>query len=400
MTITTDGTVQRQLITAPHTIKKHLNIITPFDYVSMDDEPDIVPEWDESWPTTRTADRVNLGATAGYTLDVTDGMLYNHETYPFDTFTKDGTGGVHLANDGSSLALAGTTSSIPVVANRVYEFIMRGDLVTGTGFGISINSGVGAAVLDGVNDDPESRGWQSGILRKFYSAATTRNVAIGFTTSNVGVPREFTMSDIQVKEIIPQVVTNYIYRTVCCWGDSHTEGMYPYRLRHLVTNAYVYNGGVGGEGSTQIAARFLAATDKYDQPHIIWAGNINSMSVSTVLADIASMVTAMGHNRYRIIGVMGNNTAVTGSSLRTAITELNAALLSAYGPRFLDIEAYLLGIYDTSIPQDVTDHNNGIIATSLRVDTTHLTYDGYDLVAAKIVETWPDFFVFQTVPTP
>lgn len=363
-------------------------------------ETDPLPTWDPTWPTSRIATLPNLGATLGYTRTITDTDTLNDPTYPFDTFIKDGNGGFTAYNDGSTIGFCGTKNDIAVTAGNLYDISFRAENMLGGGAGLTIVAGLGAAVLDGVNSDEESFANVVGNHRKVYTAITTRNVGIMMPASTGGNAKGYKISNMVIQEIIPTVKNDYIYRTVCCWGDSHTAGIYPYRLRHLVTNGYVYNGGVGGEGSREILARFLAAPEKFNQPQIIWSGTNNTYEPEQVLADIATMVAALGHTRYIIMGVMGTAFSPTGSFARTNITTINTALAATYGSKFIDIEAYIISQYNPLLPQDVIDYNSYILPYSLRADNAHLTFDGYDMVVAKLLSTWPTFFQFLTVPAP
>ncbi|MDB5254760.1 MAG: hypothetical protein JWL92_136 [Candidatus Nomurabacteria bacterium] len=178
---------------------------------------------------------------------------------------------------------------------------------------------------------------------------------------------------------------------IATWGDSLTWGQggasYPSQLGNL-TGYSIYNGGISGNTSTQIAASMTAATDKYSYTTIIWAGRnditiTGPSAVATIESNIATMVAALGHTRYIIIGVTNTSAETTGNANLTAISTLNSDLATAYGARFIDIRTYLL-TQGTGIGQDATDVSNGVIPVSLRSDGTHLNTSGYALVAAKI----------------
>ena len=181
--------------------------------------------------------------------------------------------------------------------------------------------------------------------------------------------------------------------SIATWGDSLTSGTggntsYPTQLTTLSGYA-VYNGGVGGEGSTQIKTRMLAATDKHSWPTIIWAGRNNYTDPTTVKADIAAMVAALGHENYIILGVLNGDYGgyeILGGGGYIQITQLNSDLSTIYGSHFIDIRAYLVSQYDSGSPQDVTDHTNDTVPTSLRSDAIHLNTAGYLKVAQKIYD--------------
>ena len=179
---------------------------------------------------------------------------------------------------------------------------------------------------------------------------------------------------------------------IATWGDSLTAGSggTPYPTQLATLSGYtVYNGGVGGETSTQIKVRLLAATSKHGQPTIIWAGRNNYSDPTTVKADVAAMVAALGHENYIILGVLNGSYGgyeIPGGDGYIQITQLNSDLATLYGSHFIDIRAYLVSQYDSGQAQDVIDHTNDTPPTSLRSDAIHLNTAGYLKVAQKIYD--------------
>ena len=136
-----------------------------------------------------------------------------------------------------------------------------------------------------------------------------------------------------------------------------------------MTTLDVYNGGVGGNTSTQIATRMLAATDKYGDITIIWAGRTNYWSQSQVLADVASMVSVLSSpKQFLVMSVLNGNLPgeTKGSSNYNAIVSMNNALAAAYPNNYLDIRSYLVSQYNQENPADVIDHSNDTVPYSLR----------------------------------
>ena len=183
---------------------------------------------------------------------------------------------------------------------------------------------------------------------------------------------------------------------IAAWGDSLTAGTgsttggYPQYFGKL-NGLYVYNGGVGGETSTQIRTRMLAATDKYEYTTIIWAGRNNYASGSTVQADIAAMVAALGHDRYLVLSILNSSAEPSGNANYNLIVALNSALATTYGSKFVDVRDYLindalaaLGITPTA--KELIDIGKDFVPDSLRSDSIHLDNDGYQAVVLKLNE--------------
>lgn len=179
------------------------------------------------------------------------------------------------------------------------------------------------------------------------------------------------------------------YSRLAAWGDSLTAGTggtaWPQQFSANKGWAY-YNGGIGGQSSTQIRDRMLADNAKSGWPTVIWAGRNNFTDPTTVKADIASMVASLGHTRYLVLGITsgfgGSENIGTPNGL--IIAGLNSDLAALYGSRFVDALAALVAAYNPGIPQDVTDHNNGIPPSSLRSDAVHLNTAGYGIIAAAV----------------
>ena len=181
---------------------------------------------------------------------------------------------------------------------------------------------------------------------------------------------------------------------ISTWGDSLTAGagttgtQYPYpAVLQTISGFTVLNGGVGGETSTQIKARMIAATNQYRNSTIIWAGRNNYSSLSTVTADIAQMVSTLasvGNTNYLVMGVINGLGEGSGTSGYNQIIALNNALSATYGSKYVPIREFLVASYNPSLPQDVIDHAADIPPNSLRSDFIHLNNSGYGYVANYI----------------
>jgi hypothetical protein len=171
-------------------------------------------------------------------------------------------------------------------------------------------------------------------------------------------------------------------------GNSITgSGRVPLRLMQLENyERYVHNGGIHGQTSTQIKNRFVLDTAKFGWNTIIWAGRNNYSAKSTVLADIAAMVAALGHNRYLIFSVTNSRSEPSGSTAYNQIADLNADLATIYGSHFVDVRAFWVAQYDPGLPQDVTDHGNDVPPNSKMSDPIHPNYTMDTLTARWIYQ--------------
>lgn len=197
--------------------------------------------------------------------------------------------------------------------------------------------------------------------------------------------------------------------TIQAWGDSLTLGSggsvtteYPTGTPWMVylrdlTGFNFFNGGVGGNDSTQIKTRFLADTAKRAWPAIFWAG-ANDPTQQKVLDDLAAMVAALGHQRYLVISLTGQNTFPIGSGTYNQVHNTNVAVAAVYGQRWVDVRSALVAAYDPSLAQDVIDHGNDVVPTSLLYpgDATHFNDKGYRVIANAIAAKIA--FLYSTAP--
>jgi lysophospholipase L1-like esterase len=165
------------------------------------------------------------------------------------------------------------------------------------------------------------------------------------------------------------------YEEIAAWGDSLTAGnaagpgnQYPSQLaKDFNDERTVLNEGQGGDTSTQIANRLIAATSLLNDTVIVWAGLNNVTDPTQVLADTARMVSALGSNTHYVILSLINPDGpnnLPDHSVYKDISEVNAQLASSYPGHYLDVLSILINDYNPSSPTDVVDHNNGVVPTS------------------------------------
>ncbi len=198
-----------------------------------------------------------------------------------------------------------------------------------------------------------------------------------------------------VPEPVPNVVTPVstepaVIKKIAAWGDSYTQGggitlpeyAYPVQLQQL-SRYEVYNGGIGGQTSSQIKLRMLAAPDKKEYNTIIWAGTNNFWEPEIVKTDIAQMVAFLGHKRFMILSVFNDASQRKGTTDYNTIIKLNNDLKEIYKENYLDVRTYLVSQSNGSV-QDEKDKADDVIPSSLMSDKSHPNDKGYALVAAYV----------------
>lgn len=186
---------------------------------------------------------------------------------------------------------------------------------------------------------------------------------------------------------------NVVQDSIAAWGDSMTEGIagatapvkaYPARLS-IMSGVGVFNGGVGGQTSTQIRARFTADTTRWSYPTIFWVGANNVSDTTAIIADLDFMTSRM-RNKYVILTVCTSSAGGIGTTNYSLVTKLDSLLIARYGSKVIDIRKYLVNSYDKNISQDVIDFANDRIPARFYSDGTHFVDFSYNLVAKKVYE--------------
>lgn len=186
--------------------------------------------------------------------------------------------------------------------------------------------------------------------------------------------------------------------SIALWGDSLTAGYGP-PLQALEGTRPVFNGGVIGETSTQIADRQLADAAHRDWVTVFWYGQNNLKDPATidlqrdpaqVKADIARSVAALapGNTHFLVLSVVNQDKPGErrGEPVYQAILQLNAELAAAYPNNYFDIRAWLVAQANPNNPDDAASLQADLPARSLRWDEVHLTVDGSTAVARKIAD--------------
>lgn len=185
---------------------------------------------------------------------------------------------------------------------------------------------------------------------------------------------------------------------VVAWGDSMTYGTgadHPDKGQKTwpkwfteFSGVKVVKKGVGGESSKQIRDRMLAEPALHKEFTVIWAGRNNYQGPEWVKRHIAEMVAALGHENYLVVGITNGVLEPKGDRKLRIIDALNADLKAVYGVRFVDVRPLLVAAYDKNNEQDVIDHDNDVVPSSLRSDKLHLNTAGYRIVAQAIHDAY------------
>jgi hypothetical protein len=196
------------------------------------------------------------------------------------------------------------------------------------------------------------------------------------------------------------VGTTDAVNALAAWGDSLTTAPGGDWVGRSATSMGTlnYNGGVSGETSTQIKARFDADAALATGSHRLWNVTIwmgrNEMHTWTdgvgdrskpqlVLDRIAAMVATLGHGRYRIFQILPaggtDRREILGTDLRNHLDWFNGQLTSLYGLRCVSLLAAMQAAGNGG-GDDNLDIIQGLVPRSLMWDTIHFTDPEADTV--------------------
>lgn len=174
---------------------------------------------------------------------------------------------------------------------------------------------------------------------------------------------------------------------VAFWGDSLTPAV-ALNLQVLAPNRTVFDGGFLGQTSTFISAQQLADTTMTAWINVFWWGHNNDTDPATIKADTAASIAhlAAGNNRFIVLSVLNQakDGELKGQPGYLTILQLDADLAALYPNNYLDVRALLVASYDPNNPQDVIDHQNDVLPSSLRYDQIHMRNEGSVIVAQAV----------------
>lgn len=184
---------------------------------------------------------------------------------------------------------------------------------------------------------------------------------------------------------------------IAAWGDSHTSGLpgndavpgYAPMLARIAQGRVVFDGGVAGQTSTQIADRQVRDDAHDDWISVFWYGGNNESQPEQIKADLARSIASLapGNGRFIVLSVVNQASPWErrGSDGYRTIVALNQELARLYPDNFIDIRSELVGLYDPSNPLDVVDFQDDVPPTSLRADGVHLNAAGAMAVAQRVM---------------
>jgi hypothetical protein len=186
--------------------------------------------------------------------------------------------------------------------------------------------------------------------------------------------------------VVTREITGYlngVHGTITCVESASGDA----------SDAYTFTRTTASGGTTACPANtpFVPDLPYRTRVNLIQIGRNDVGNLQDIQDRIAAIVATLGHTRYLVIGVSNASTEPSGSAGHTNVTNLNAALASIYGPRFVDIREYAIneglaaaGITPTA--QDLTDIGNDVPPGSLRDDNLHPNGDWLELIAGQCVQ--------------
>lgn len=173
-------------------------------------------------------------------------------------------------------------------------------------------------------------------------------------------------------------------KRVTWWSDSvAAKQIYP--LADLLNVVHNNDGAVGGETSSEILTRFLAAPETHDTPTLIMSGHNSVVADDANGTQIKSDITTMTDDLdvlgtdYRVLTLIANSGWTNPSGAYTTLIAVNSWINTTYGSKAVDIYAHLRTKGDGSA-NDIADVAAGVMPRSLQADTIHLNRRGKDFM--------------------
>jgi len=175
---------------------------------------------------------------------------------------------------------------------------------------------------------------------------------------------------------------------IALWGDSMVPGV-ARAFQYVDPARQIYDGGIPGETSIQIAARQLADSAHTNWINVFWYGHNNPTAAAQIKADIAASVAhlASGNTSFIVMSVVNQDPReVRGTPGYQILIDLNNELAATYPQNYLDIRAFLVQQSNPGDWQEAQDLQEDVPASSLRFDAIHLNGHGSEMVARRIKE--------------
>jgi hypothetical protein len=170
-----------------------------------------------------------------------------------------------------------------------------------------------------------------------------------------------------------------------CWGNSFTQGSYyPYPAGYSVSisnKQRLYS-------SADMLSSYVSASWNYGGLTVINIGRpADYYDTATVHRNVDSIVSYIGNDKYVIFGEILADTVtdILGGSRHNAVLGLNTTLATQYGDHFYNTLNLLLSHYNPSNPKDVIDHANGVVPSSLKIDSALLNTTGQAYIMTQVV---------------
>jgi hypothetical protein len=177
---------------------------------------------------------------------------------------------------------------------------------------------------------------------------------------------------------------------IALWGDSMIPGVSRAFTYLWDPPREIFDGGIAGQTSAEVAGRALADNDHRDWLTIFWMGHNNDSQPDQIKADIAACVAhlAPGNNRFIVLSVLNkaDGTEDKGSPRYDTILKLNADLAAAYPDNFLDMRSFMVSQFNPGDPQELEDAQKDLPSAQLRADSIHLSGFGDEAVGHRLID--------------
>jgi lysophospholipase L1-like esterase len=178
--------------------------------------------------------------------------------------------------------------------------------------------------------------------------------------------------------------------SIALWGDSMVPGIARAFEYMWSPPRRIFDGGIAGQASPEIAARATADVDHRDWITIYWMGHNNITDPERVKADLAASIAhlAPGNDRFIVLSILnnGDGSADRGSDRYNTVLKLDSELAAAYGNNYLDIRSFMVAQSNPGNPQQAEELRRDVPSSTLRFDGIHLHGPGDEVVAQRLID--------------
>jgi lysophospholipase L1-like esterase len=233
-------------------------------------------------------------------------------------------------------------------------------------------------------------------LSALLDGRVVRNFGVSGQTSDAIAAREGALQPLlrvagnllPAEGTVAVTVTNNVGIPGVGLGEVHgTLNGTPGKLAYTPDYHHVFIRDTGGAPVRVPADSPFLVDDHREDINVFWAGrnDVNLSQTSETMKNIERMAAHVGHERFIILGILNGAGEGRGTAKYATVMSLNRQLATRFPSNFIDVRAALVANANQTA-MDQADRASDVVPGSLRVDSQHLSADGYRIVAQQVAQ--------------